>query len=77
MIGLDYLRTQRDEILAIAARHGVTEIRIFGSTARGDADPSSDVDILVAVGPNRGPWFPGTLLLSLRRCWASQSRSLL
>ncbi|OFW59700.1 MAG: DNA polymerase subunit beta [Actinobacteria bacterium RBG_16_64_13] len=65
MTGLDYLRTRRSEILAIAARHGVTEIRIFGSTARGDAGPTSDVDILVEVGANRGPWFPGGLIAEL------------
>ncbi len=65
MTGLDFLRAQRREILAIAARHGVTEIRIFGSTARGDAGPSSDIDILVEVGPNRGPWFPGGMIAEL------------
>ncbi len=65
MTGLDYLRARRNEILAIAARHGVTEIRVFGSTARGDAGPASDVDILVEVGPNRGPWFPGGLIAEL------------
>ena len=65
MTGLDYLRTRRSEILAIAARHGVTEIRIFGSTARGDAGPTSDVDILVEVGANCGPWFPGGLIAEL------------
>ncbi len=65
MTGLDRIRSRRHEILAIAARHGVTEIRIFGSTARGDEGPTSDVDILVDVGPNRGPWFPGGLIAEL------------
>jgi predicted nucleotidyltransferase len=33
---LDELRARRDEILEIAARHGVFDIRVFGSVARGD-----------------------------------------
>ena len=34
----------RAEILAAAARHGATNVRVFGSVARGDADAASDVD---------------------------------
>lgn len=41
------LRTRRDEIMHIAARRGVSNIRVFGSVARGDAHPDSDVDLLV------------------------------
>jgi uncharacterized protein len=41
------LRTRRDEIMHIAVRRGVSTIRVFGSVARGDAHPDSDVDLLV------------------------------
>jgi hypothetical protein len=41
------LRTHRDQILAIAERHGASNVRVFGSVARGEARPDSDVDILV------------------------------
>jgi len=41
------LRTHRDKILAIAERHGASNVRVFGSVARGEARPDSDVDILV------------------------------
>jgi uncharacterized protein len=44
---LPLLRAQRDEIMLIAARRGVSNIRVFGSVARGDARPDSDVDLLV------------------------------
>jgi predicted nucleotidyltransferase len=45
---LDELRrTKRDEILRIAAIHGASNVRIFGSVARGDANEASDVDLLV------------------------------
>jgi len=57
--------TQRDAILAIARRHGVTTIRLFGSEARGDAGPERDVDLLIEVGPVHSPWFPGGLVADL------------
>ena len=43
----ELLKYKRQEILAIAARHGARNVRIFGSVARGEAGPESDVDILV------------------------------
>ncbi|MEK6629817.1 MAG: nucleotidyltransferase domain-containing protein, partial [Acidobacteriota bacterium] len=39
---LDLLQSRRDEILTLARRHGVTQIRVFGSMARGDARADSD-----------------------------------
>ena len=62
---IDTLRSQRREILRVAERHGVTGVRVFGSMARGDARPDSDVDLLVEVGPNPSPWFPGGLVADL------------
>jgi len=63
---LDELRAQkRDAVLAIAARHGVTTIRVFGSFARGEARPDSDLDLLIEAGPIRTPFFPGGLLVDL------------
>jgi len=63
---LDELRaTKRDAILAIAARHGVTSIRVFGSFARGEARNDSDLDLLIEVEPARTPFFPGGFLADL------------
>jgi predicted nucleotidyltransferase len=63
---LDELRaTKRDTILAVAARHGVTSIRVFGSFARGEAREQSDTDLLIEAGPSRTPFFPGGLLAEL------------
>ena len=45
----ELLKSKRQEILAIAARHGARNIRVFGSVARGEAKPESDVDILVEM----------------------------
>ena len=53
---LDELRaTKRDAILAIAARHGVSGIRVFGSFARGEARNDSDLDLPIEAGPVRTP----------------------
>ncbi|MBM3935014.1 MAG: nucleotidyltransferase family protein [SAR202 cluster bacterium] len=57
---------KREEILRIAAKHGAYNVRIFGSVARGDAGPDSDVDFLIDYGPNTSPWFPGGLIADLQ-----------
>ncbi|MBZ0277194.1 MAG: nucleotidyltransferase family protein [Anaerolineae bacterium] len=46
---LAYLRERREEILRLAAQHGASNVRVFGSVARGEATPESDVDLLVAM----------------------------
>jgi predicted nucleotidyltransferase len=65
-MGIDeILGDKREEILRIAARHGACSVRVFGSVARGDAGPDSDVDFLIDVGPETTPWFPGGLVADL------------
>lgn len=53
VITLDALRARRDELLAVARRHGATAVWVIGSVARGDAGPSSDIDFLVEFEPGR------------------------
>ena len=50
---LDELRRFRPQIIEIARRRGITGVRVFGSVARGDSRPDSDVDFLVEVAPDR------------------------
>jgi predicted nucleotidyltransferase len=50
---IEELRGRRSEILRLAALHGATNVRVFGSVARGDADERSDVDLLVDMGSGR------------------------
>lgn len=45
---------QRERIKDIAARHGASNVRIFGSVARGDERDGSDVDILLDLGEGIG-----------------------
>jgi uncharacterized protein len=49
----ELLDVQRKEILALAARHGARNIRVFGSVARGESRPTSDVDFLVEMEEGR------------------------
>jgi uncharacterized protein len=56
---------KRDDIKHIAARHGAYNIRVFGSVARGEATPESDIDFLIDVGPSPSSWFPAGLILDL------------
>ncbi|MEA2339119.1 MAG: uncharacterized protein QOE82_3126 [Thermoanaerobaculia bacterium] len=62
---VDLVQKNREQILRLARRHGVTDVRIFGSMARGDAGPRSDVDLLVEVGAEPSAWFPGGLVAEL------------
>jgi uncharacterized protein len=65
-VGIDQLlTTKRQEILRLAAKHGAHNVRVFGSVARGEAGPYSDVDFLVDAGPKRTAFFPGGLLADL------------
>ena len=50
---VDALGTKRDEVLRIAAAHGATDVRVFGSYARGQGRSDSDLDILVELEPGR------------------------
>lgn len=50
---LSKLRQQRDRLLELAKEHGVIRLRIFGSVARGDDRPDSDIDFLVRLDSSR------------------------
>ncbi|MGE0132369.1 MAG: nucleotidyltransferase family protein [Blastocatellales bacterium] len=50
---LDLLKAKREIILELAARHGAHNVRVFGSVARGEAGPDSDVDLLVDLDKDR------------------------
>ena len=47
------LQGRRNEILKIAASHGARNVRLFGSAARGEDRPDSDLDLLVEMESGR------------------------
>lgn len=67
IIDLAFLRARQEAIDAIKRRHGVARLRVFGSVARGDARPDSDVDFVVELAPgaDRG-WMLGALYADLQ-----------
>src|SRR4051794_5460832 len=52
-MSIDEVRSRRQEILSMAARHGASNVRVFGSVLHGDDRPDSDIDLLVEVDPGR------------------------
>lgn len=60
------LKARREEILRIAAKHGARNVKIFGSAARGEARPGSDVDFLVELEKGRSLFDLGGLLMDLQ-----------
>lgn len=59
------LRDRRDEIVEAAARHGVRNVRVFGSVARGEETAESDVDLLADLDPGVGLFTLGALEVEL------------
>jgi len=57
---------QREQILALAAKYGASNIRVFGSVVHGTADENSDIDFLVDLQPGRSLFDLGGLLMDLQ-----------
>jgi len=53
MTTADVLKFKRNDILRLAEQHGAHHVRVFGSTARGEAGPTSDIDLLVRMDHGR------------------------
>jgi uncharacterized protein len=43
----DLVEARREQVKEVAARHHASRVRLFGSVARGDDRPESDIDLLV------------------------------
>ena len=65
MTASDIVREKREEILAIAHKHGAFNVRVFGSVARGEADEQSDIDLLVDLDAGRSVFDLGALIVEL------------
>ncbi len=49
----ELLKEKREAVIALAAKHGAREPRVFGSVARGEEGPQSDIDLLVKMEEGR------------------------
>jgi hypothetical protein len=56
---------KREQILRLAESYGARNVRVFGSVARGESTPASDVDFLVDLDPDRTLMDLGGLLTEL------------
>lgn len=63
----DLLLREREAILTLARQRGARNVRIFGSVARRDARPDSDIDLLVDLDPSRSLLDVGGLAMDLTR----------
>lgn len=62
----ELLEKNRDEILQIAKKHGATNVRIFGSVARGQDTSESDLDVLVDFEKGRSLMDHSALVIELQ-----------
>ncbi len=68
MITLEQLRSQyKPQILEIARKYGITDIRIYGSVARGEATENSDIDFLVRREKDSDAWGIGGFYYDVER----------
>jgi len=56
---------KRQAIRQLAAKHGVRNVRVFGTVARHEANEQSDIDLLVDTTEHTSPWFPVGLIQDL------------
>lgn len=62
----DLLKPKREQILAIAQKHGACNVRVFGSVARAAATEESDIDFLIDYDLEKiSAWFPAGLIRDL------------
>ena len=66
------LRQRRRAVLATVSRHGASNVRVFGSVARGEDGPGSDIDLLVDISKKSGLFALGALERELTEVLGTQ-----
>jgi hypothetical protein len=64
---VDILSEKKDEILSIAKSHGASNVRVFGSVARGENHHDSDIDFLVDMELGRSLIDHASLIFELEK----------
>jgi len=62
----EIISSHREQILTLANKYGASDVRVFGSVAKGTADEHSDIDFLVDLAPGRSLLDLGGLLYELQ-----------
>lgn len=62
----EIIADKKEQILALAAKYGASNVRVFGSVANGTADADSDIDFLVDLEKGRSLFDLGGLLMELQ-----------
>ncbi len=73
----DIIGDKREAILKLAQQYGASNVRVFGSVARGEARPGSDVDFLVEFRDGASIFDAVGLWQDLTELWSVRSISLL
>ena len=60
------LKKKRRAVLALASKHGARNVRVFGSAARGESGPESDIDLLVKMEDGRSLLDVSAMVLDLQ-----------
>jgi hypothetical protein len=63
---MELLSKKREAVIALAAKHGAHNMRIFGSVSRGESVPASDIDFLVKMEEGRSLLDLSALVLDLQ-----------
>lgn len=63
----EIIQDKKEQILALAARHGASNIRVFGPVAHSTADQNCDIDFLVDLEKGRCLFDLGGLLMDLQQ----------
>jgi predicted nucleotidyltransferase len=66
MVTLKMLNERREQILRLASKYRASDLRVFGSVARGSQQTGSDVDFLVRPQPDCSLFDLGGLLEELQ-----------
>ena len=65
-MNIEDLRSRKQDTIAMVIRHGgKIPVRVFGSVARGDARPDSDIDLLIELGPDKSGFDRAVLQIDL------------
>ena len=67
MDSAEIIQDKKEQILAVAAKYGASNIRVFGPAARGTAGPKCDIDFLIDLEKDRCLFDLGGLLVDLQQ----------